>query len=168
MFISYNYSEMLPPINTLIYVQWTDELPGWYKASDISFIFKSLFQHFHNSHRWNIQCDAKCALCNSSWPTTAHVLSGCPVPLSQHRYTYHHDSVLHTFLITRLIDIFVDFPSVKVYADLQNFWSGESPPATIPTAIMVTAYQPDIVIHRLIPPLWHCLSWHALRILIII
>ena len=61
---------------------------------------------------------------------------------------YHNtDSVLY-FLVTTFIDIFADLLFVKVYADLQNFRSCESPPATIPTAVMVTAYQPDIVIHN--------------------
>lgn len=98
-----------------------------------------------NLCRWNIQCGAKCALCDSPRPTTAHVLSGCPVALSQHRYTYRHDSVLYV-LVTGLVDMFADLPNVKVFADLQNFRSCESPPATIPTTIMVTAYRPDIVV----------------------
>ena len=85
--------------------------------------------------------------CDSPRPTTAHILSGCPVALLQQRYTYRHDSVLYV-LVTRLIDIFVDLPSVKIYADLQNFRSCESPPATLPTSIMVTPYRPDIVIHN--------------------
>ena len=65
----------------------------------------------------------------------------------QHRYTYRHDSVL-CFLVTRLVDLFSTLPFVKVYADLPNFRSCESPPATVPTDVMVTAYRPDIVIYN--------------------
>jgi len=35
-----------------------------------------------NLRRWHIQCNAKCSLCNCTRPTTAHILSGCPVALS--------------------------------------------------------------------------------------
>jgi len=34
-----------------------------------------------NFRKWNVQCCAKCVLCDSSRPTTAHVLGGCPVAL---------------------------------------------------------------------------------------
>ena len=37
-----------------------------------------------------------CILCDSSHPTTAHVLGGCPVALSQDRYTYWHDLVIQS------------------------------------------------------------------------
>ena len=98
-----------------------------------------------NLRRWNIQCDAKCDLCDSPRPTTAHVLNGCPIALSQHRYTYRHDLVLY-FLVTRLVDLFSILPFVN--ADLPNFRSYESPPATVPTDVMVTTYHPDIVIYN--------------------
>ena len=42
-----------------------------------------------NLRCWHIQCDVKCPLCNWTSPTTAHVLSGCPVALSQDRYKYN-------------------------------------------------------------------------------
>ena len=35
-----------------------------------------------NLHHWHIQSNAKCTLCDSIRPTTAHILGGCPVPLS--------------------------------------------------------------------------------------
>jgi len=38
-----------------------------------------------NLKRWNIQCGSKCSLCGYSQPTTAHVLGGCSVALSQLR-----------------------------------------------------------------------------------
>ena len=51
-------------------------------------------------------------------------------------------------LASRFIYIFNCLPYIQVYADLQNLRASESPPATIPSAVMVTPYQPDIVIHN--------------------
>ena len=69
-----------------------------------------------NLQRWSIQCEAKCSLCDSHCPTTAHVLSCCPTALDQQRYTFRHNQVLST-LVSMLADIFADKPSVKVYAN---------------------------------------------------
>ena len=54
--------------------------------------------------------------------TTAHVLSGCPVALSQHRFTYRHDLVLHSLynLVTSFVEVCVDLPFVRIYADLPS------------------------------------------------
>ena len=41
-----------------------------------------------NLRRWCIQSDIHCTLCASSCPTTAHILGGCPVALTQQRYIY--------------------------------------------------------------------------------
>ena len=64
-----------------------------------------------NLQRWRIQCDARCLLCNCARPTTAHVLSGCPVTLSKDRYTCRHDQVLGCLVsgISNLLaeDVFV-------------------------------------------------------------
>ena len=43
-----------------------------------------------NLQSWNVQYDAKCTLCGSFQPTTAHVLGGCPVALTQGRFMYRH------------------------------------------------------------------------------
>ena len=51
---------------------------------------------------WHIRCGAKCTLCGHSQLTTAHILDGCPVALSQGRFTYRHDNVLHC-LATELL-----------------------------------------------------------------
>ena len=48
-----------------------------------------------NLRRWCVQSDVKCTLCDSTHPTTAHIQGGCPVALTQQRYTYRHDQVLH-------------------------------------------------------------------------
>ena len=79
-----------------------------------------------NLHCWHIQCGAKCTLCDSNHPTTAHILGGCPVALSQQRYTYRHNKVLH-ILVSKLTTLFADC-HVKVHADLQGFFSNDSPP----------------------------------------
>jgi len=102
-----------------------------------------------NLRRWSIQSNAKCSLCNSLRPTTAHVLSGCPVALSQHRFTYRHDLVLHS-LVTSFVEVFVDLPFVQIYTDLPSSRASDSPLATIPTTVMVTPYRPDIVIYNTI------------------
>ena len=47
-----------------------------------------------NLKRWHITTEADCSLCSVKVCTTAHVLSGCKVALSQGRYTFLHDSIL--------------------------------------------------------------------------
>ena len=47
-----------------------------------------------NLKRWHITAEADCSLCSVKVCTTAHVLSGCKVALSQGRYTFRHDSIL--------------------------------------------------------------------------
>ena len=67
--------------------------------------------------------------------------------LSQNRYTYRHNLVLQC-LAFQFISIFNHLPFIRVYADLQSLQASESPPATIPSAKMVTPYRPDVVIHN--------------------
>ena len=102
-----------------------------------------------NLQQWNIQCSAKCTLCDSSCPTTAHVLSGCSTALSQYRYTYRRDLVLQS-LVTYFIKIFTNLPFIRVYADLPNLRASESPLSTIPTGVTATPFRLDIVIHNTI------------------
>jgi len=96
-----------------------------------------------NLRRWNIQCSVKCILCDSSLPTTAHVLSACPIALSQDRYTYRHDLVLQ-FLVSSIMGIYclsmsmLIFPTSEPVSHLHQ---------TIPTNVMVTPFRPDIVVH---------------------
>jgi len=67
--------------------------------------------------------------------------------LSQQRYTYHHNQVLHV-LATKLVEAFADFPFVEVFADIPNFHADSSTQSTIPTSLLVTPYRPDIVIYN--------------------
>jgi len=64
-----------------------------------------------NLRRWNIQCSAKCVLCDSSRLTTAHVLGGCPVVLSQDKYAYQHDLVIQS-LADSFTKIYIDLPYI--------------------------------------------------------
>ena len=45
-----------------------------------------------------------------------------------------------------LSNIFADWPFIKVYADLPNFYANDSPQTTIPTDLLITSYRPDIAI----------------------
>ena len=51
-----------------------------------------------NLKRWRISSEACCNLCGKKICTTAHVLSACKTALTQGRYTFRHDSVLHELL----------------------------------------------------------------------
>ena len=99
-----------------------------------------------NLWRWSVQCDSKCLLCDSSRPTTAHILNGCPVALNQQHYTYRHNQVLSA--LAMLTNAFADCPSIQVFADLNNHRACEAPQATIPTSILITPYRPDIVVYN--------------------
>ena len=98
-----------------------------------------------NLQRWNIQCSAKCILCGGTQPTTAHILGGCPSALTQGRYTYRHNQVLDC-LFTELSKVLTD--QCIIYADLPGRRASDSPQATIPPALLITPYRPDIVIHN--------------------
>ena len=51
-----------------------------------------------NLHRWGVHSESSSYLCSKTVCTTAHILGDCEVALQQGRFTYHHDSVLQTFL----------------------------------------------------------------------
>ena len=89
-----------------------------------------------------------CLLCDSSRPTTAHILNGCPVVLNQQRCTYHHNQ-MPSALATMLTNAFADCPSIQVFADLNNRRACEAPQATIPTSILITPCCLDIVLYKL-------------------
>jgi len=95
-----------------------------------------------NLCRWHIQSNAKCTLCDSIQPTTAHILGGCPV---QQWYTYHHNRVLH-IVVSRLTTLFADHQDVRaVYA---GFYFNESPQETIPSMVLITPYCPDLILYN--------------------
>jgi len=69
-----------------------------------------------NLQRWHIQCDVKCLLCGHTRPTTAHVLGGCPVALSQGRFTYRHDQVLYC-IASNLSGLLAESQTTHVYEE---------------------------------------------------
>ena len=69
-----------------------------------------------------------------------HVLNGCPVVLQQGQYTYRHDDVL-SCLMTELQAC---LGNVEIFANLEGNRASDSPLATIPSAILVCPFHPDI------------------------
>ena len=116
-----------------------------------------------NMHRWHIQRDSRCALCDSIRPTTAHVLDGCQVALSQQRYTNRHNQGLF-ILVSKSTTLFSDCQGVSVFADLQGFRFNDSPPETIPSTVLVTPYRPDVVIYSKLFIYWHCRAYLPIKI----
>ena len=100
-----------------------------------------------NLKRWNIQCGSKCSLCGYSQPTTAHILGGCSVVLSQGHFTYRHDGVLHC-LATEISKHFAGSSVVSLYADLPGIRASDCPQSTIPPSLIITSYCPDLVIYN--------------------
>ena len=89
----------------------------------------------------------KCSLCGYAYPTSAHVLGGCPVALSQGHFTYRHDQALH-YVVSNLSCILAESHTIHVYADLPGIQVGVSPQLTIPPSLIVALYCPDIVIYN--------------------
>jgi len=103
--------------------------------------------HSVNLKHWNIQCGSKCSLCGYSQLTTAHVLGGCSVALSQGNFTYRHDRILHC-LATEILKHFVGPSVVSVYADLPDMWASDCPQSTISPSLLITSYRPELVIYN--------------------
>ena len=129
---------------------WNKLLSGFHPGQ-LSFLLRASSDTLPtavNLHRWNIQSNAKCGtLCDSIRPTTARILGGCPVVLSQQRYTYCHNQVLH-ILVSKLTTLFTDHQDVRVYADLNGFHFNESPQEIIPSTVLITPYRPDLVLYN--------------------
>jgi len=94
----------------------------------------------YNLQCWYIQCNAKCALCGSAQPTTAHVLGACPVALSQGHFTYRHNQVLNCLAIE------LSGSGISLYTDLPGLQASDCPQSTIPPSLLVTSYWPDLTI----------------------
>ena len=98
-----------------------------------------------NLKHWRFRVDGSCPLCTSPSPTTLHILNGCPLALSQGRYTWRHDSVLVKLLST--IKMLLS-PEDRIYGDLSSFRASDNPLATVPPEIVVTSARPDMVVVR--------------------
>ena len=92
-----------------------------------------------NLKRWRIRPNAKCPLCDNPWPTVQHILNGCPVSLSQGRYTWRHDSALKILAIGLKECL---QPGERLYADLPGLRATDNPPSTILTEILDTSVPP--------------------------
>lgn len=69
-----------------------------------TFIFteSKIWYSSHSTKLWKLRTVPKCHLWNNPWPTIQHILNGCPVTLSQGRYTWQHDKGLKTFVSSRM------------------------------------------------------------------
>ena len=125
---------------------WNKLLSGFHPGQ-LSFLLRASSDTLPttvNLRHWHIQSNAKCTLCDSIWPTTAHILGDCPVALSQQRYIYQ---VLH-ILVSKLTTLFADHQDVRVYADLNGFRFNESPQEIIPSTVLITPYHPDLILYN--------------------
>ena len=100
-----------PPFNTLFRENFESELEddggNWRRIlkglpiGQLSFILRAASDTLPtplNLKRWSYKVSARCSLCNFPSPTVSHILIGCPLALSQGRYTWRHDSVLHSLV----------------------------------------------------------------------
>ena len=88
----------------------------------------------------------KCSLCGNTHPTTAHILGGCPVALSQGHFTYRHDQVLHC-IVSNLSGLLVEsnpFIFMLTYQECMLVCLFRQ---IIPPSLIIT-YCPDIAIHN--------------------
>ena len=87
-----------------------------------SFVLGSTFDTLPsptNLKRWHITTELDCSLCFVKVCTTAHVLSGCKVALSQGRYTFRHDSILRV-MHNSLAKFLSSITPVKVVPSLSS------------------------------------------------
>ena len=130
-----------------------------------------------NLKRWHITTEADCPLCSVKICTTAHVLSGCKVALSQGRYTFRHDSILRV-LHNTFSKFLSSMSPVKACPSLSScfvkqgkrFYSSKKKPhvgilhessdwklsvdidssLVFPSFIAITASRPDIVMYSVL------------------
>ena len=79
-----------------------------------------------NLKTWNIAKSNICSLCTKSSETQHHMLNNCSRAIEEGRYTWRHDSVLHTMgyhlekLINKGYEIFIDIPEYNTPGNLFN------------------------------------------------
>ena len=89
-----------------------------------------------NLKLWNKSFSDKCHLCGNK-DSCLHTLAGCPVALTQGRFTWRHDSVI-SYIVSCVDSKF------KVKCDIKGH--KEVGGGTISPTLVVTAERPDIVI----------------------
>ncbi|XP_066285629.1 uncharacterized protein [Branchiostoma lanceolatum] len=80
-------------------VMW-NELYRW-KPLRTQFLIKAVYDLLPtpaNKKRWGVEEEENCGLCGKRG-TLSHILSGCPVALSQGRYRWRHDKVLRVLAV---------------------------------------------------------------------
>ena len=92
-----------------------------------------------NLKRWGKRVVSRCPLCSNTG-TLHHILTFCPIALTQGRYNFRHDSVLN-HLASVILGNKPD--NLEVYADIPGLDMNGS---TIPPDILVTLSRPDLVL----------------------
>jgi hypothetical protein len=97
-----------------------------------------------NLARWRCG-DLPCKLCGAGKPTPAHILSSCPVALSQGRYLYRHNQVLtviYNAVLRKINDMKSQRAKRRSEPSVRFHRAGERPPRprrSSPVAILDTA-----------------------------
>jgi hypothetical protein len=82
-----------------------------------------------NLSRWRLG-EHPCKLCGARKPTPAHILSACPVALTQQRYTYRHDevlSVLYKAVVRKMKEVVPQHAKKSVDSPVRFHPAGEKP-----------------------------------------
>ena len=96
-------------------------------AGQLSFLLCAASDTLHtplNLKHWRFRVNGSCPLCSSPSPTTLHIPNGCPLALSQGRYTWRHGSILVKFLST--IKMLLS-PEDTICEDLSSFRASDNP-----------------------------------------
>jgi len=59
-------------------------------------------------------------------------------------FTFRHDAVLSCLMV----ELQACLDNVEIFADLDGKRASDSPPATIPPAVLVCSHRPDIVVYK--------------------
>jgi hypothetical protein len=98
-----------------------------------------------NLARWGKILDSSCQLCRQPKCTTAHVLGGCQFALREHRFTWRHNSILHSIHLS--VKKLLEGSRYEILADLptRSYERADSI-NTIPEDIAAVADRPDLTI----------------------
>ena len=98
----------------------------------IKFINNSLPTRY-NLRRWGLLTTSDCSFCFQS-ESLLHIIAGCQTYLTQGRFTWRHDSILHFIANT-----FQFIPNSILYADVPGF--------ATPSVISGDTLHPDLFLH---------------------
>ena len=86
-----------------------------------------------NLHKWGLSPASDCSFCFQS-ESLLHIIAGCQTYLTQGRFTWRLDSILH--FIAKAVQ---SIPNSTLYADIPGF--------TSPSVITGDSLRPDLVLH---------------------